>query len=132
VQIAKRLLVATGTALALVFAGATAFGQGYEEPNQPSPPEPQAPSGGEVDEQSLQGFADAYAAVQDIRRELTQELSSAQDESQAREIQQQAQERMVRAVQDAGLTPQEYNQIAQQMNSDQELRERVQEALSER
>jgi len=131
VKITKPLLAA-GAALALALTSATAFGQGYEEPAQPSYPESQAPSGGEVDEQTLQSFVDAYSAVQDVRRELTQELSSTQDESQARELQQKAQQQMVGAVQEAGLTPQEYNQIASQMANDQELRERVENALANR
>jgi len=139
-QITKRLLVAGGASLALVFAGATAFGQGYDDPGQgqppgqgqspgqgysPSPPPPQAPGGAEVDDQTLERFVQAYGEVQEIRRDLTSKLSNAQDQEQAQQLQQEAQTEMVGAVQDAGLSPDEYNRIASQMANDQELRQRV-------
>lgn len=133
-QITKRLLVAGGASLALVFAGATAFGQGYDDPGQgqspgqgysPSPPPPQAPGGAEVDDQTLERFVQAYGEVQEIRRDLTSKLSNAQDQEKAQQLQQEAQTEMVGAVQDAGLSPDEYNRIASQMANDQELRQQV-------
>ena len=56
-----------------------------------------------------------------------EKFQNAENQEQARTIQQSAQEEMIAAVEDAGLTPQEYNSIIQQAQNDEELRNRLQE-----
>jgi len=90
------------------------------------------PAAVEVDDETLDKFADAFVEVQTIQTSASQEMEQATDPTQAQEIQQRAQEEMVQAVIDTGLSVEEYNQIAQQMNTDADLREDVMSRLEQR
>ena len=54
-----------------------------------------------------------------------------ENQEEARKIQQSAQQEMIAAVEDAGLTPQQYNMIIQQAQNDEELRARLEELTSD-
>ncbi len=84
----------------------------------------------DVGEQELDQFAEAFLAVQEIQTEISEELQAATDESEAQDLQRQAQEEMVSAVEDSGLSVEEYNQIAQLMNSDPEVRDGIMERIN--
>jgi hypothetical protein len=80
-----------------------------------------------ADSKTLDQFAEAFGEVQEIRQDFSASLEGVESESKARSLQADAQEKMVTAVQDAGLTVQEYNRIAMQIQRDPELREKVME-----
>ncbi|SFD79918.1 protein of unknown function [Thiohalospira halophila DSM 15071] len=110
------------TILALLAAGAlatapAAFGQAQQQgqgaPNM------------EMNAETLDSFADAYVEVRDIQSDFADQLGSVEDREKAQSLQREAQEEMVSAVEDAGLSVQEYNQVASQMQNDPELREKV-------
>ena len=65
--------------------------------------------------------------VQGVTEKYRDQFQQAENQEEAREIQQSAQEEMIAAVEDAGLTPQEYNMIIQQAQNDEELRGRLEE-----
>jgi hypothetical protein len=50
----------------------------------------------------------------------------------AQEVQQRAQQQMIDAVEEAGLSVEEYNQIATLMSTDPELQERISSKLEDR
>jgi hypothetical protein len=85
-----------------------------------------------VDQAKLDQFADAYVAVEEIRIEASAELEGANDGESAQTIEQDARSRMLKAVEESGLTVEEYNDIAQQVNANPELRQDVQSRIDER
>lgn len=82
-----------------------------------------------VDDAQLEQFATALTDVRDLGNEYSEQIASAESQEEAQELQQEAQVEMVAAVEDTGMTVQEYNQIAEQMSQNPELMERVQAML---
>ncbi|MFP4182446.1 MAG: DUF4168 domain-containing protein [Thiohalospira sp.] len=81
----------------------------------------------DVDDEMLDNFSDAYVEVRDIQSDFADKLGSVEDREKAQEMQREAQEKMVSAVEDSDLSVQEYNQVASQMQNDPDLREKVME-----
>lgn len=123
------------TIIALLAAGAlatapAAFGQAQgQQQGQGAQQGQQAPGQGapnmEMDAETLDSFADAYVKVRNIQSDFADQLGNVEDREKAQSLQREAQEEMVSAVKDAGLSVQEYNQVASQMQNDPELREKV-------
>ncbi|MEH6566148.1 MAG: DUF4168 domain-containing protein [Halopseudomonas sp.] len=80
-----------------------------------------------VSETDLEKFVSAEKKVNEIRQDLTEELSSAGDQQEAQELQMDAQKEMVEAIQDEELDIPSYNAIASRMQTDAELRQRAQQ-----
>lgn len=119
-------------ALATVFAaGGTAFAQSYGGAAQPGFGET-TPATAALTEQTIDTFVDAFVAVQDIREDYTERLHGASDEAEAQALQQEAQEKMLGAVEAAGMSVQEYNEVALALQNDPELMRRVQEKAMDR
>lgn len=78
-----------------------------------------------ISDAMLEKFADAMSEVRNISNKYAEEFQSAEDAEQAQSIQQQAQQEMVEAVNDSGLSPEEYNTIVQRVQQDEELRARL-------
>lgn len=76
-------------------------------------------------------FVSAMEEVQGVTEKYRDKFQNAENQEDARSIQQSAQEEMIAAVEDAGLTPQEYNMIIQQAQNDEELRARLEELTSD-
>lgn len=117
---------ALGLATALSAAPALAEDYGYDTP---PPQEQQAVP---VSEAKLDQFVTALNEVHSIRNEAAEELEATTDPQDAQQVQQKAQQQMIEAVEEAGLTIEEYNQIATMMSSDPELQERISARLEER
>jgi hypothetical protein len=130
-------MLAAGAAV-LALAGAPALAQEpgadpQQQPQpeyQPQPPAPgQAPGTTEVSDEQIEQFAEAYSEVAQLRDSYTQQIVQAEDPDRATELQQEANEKMIEAVEDKGLTVGEYNMIAEAMDRDPELQERVLQRL---
>ncbi|NGP53760.1 DUF4168 domain-containing protein [Thioalkalivibrio sp. XN8] len=80
----------------------------------------------------LDQFVVALEEVHAIGSKATEELEQSGDMEEARLIQERAQGEMIEAVKDAGLTVEEYNRIAQLMNSDPTIQERVNKRIEDR
>jgi len=118
-------------ALAALFAaGGTAFAQDAQGTGQPAFGEATPQTA--VTDQTVDTFADAFVAVQGIREEYTERLHGASDEAEAQALQQEAQEEMMRAVEQSGMSVQEYNEVAMALQNDPALMERVQEKALDR
>lgn len=85
----------------------------------------------EVDEETLDKFADAYSQVQTIQQEFAQDLQQVSEESEAQELQRSAQDEMMQAVEQSGLSVSEYNEISVAVSSDPDLQARVRSALEQ-
>ncbi|WP_241546844.1 DUF4168 domain-containing protein [Thiohalobacter thiocyanaticus] len=133
------VLAALGLGLS-VAAHAQEYGQGqggYQQQGQPpagqqqgQPPAAQQPGGAaapqvDLSDQQVSQFKAAFDEISTIRQAYADELQNAEDPNKARELQQQAQSEMVEAVEDSGLSVQDYNRIAGAIQQDPELRSQV-------
>jgi len=66
-----------------------------------------------------------------VREQFSAQLKQAEDAEEAHKIQQQANDEMVGVIEDNGLSISDYNAIAEAMQDDPELRERVLAQLQE-
>jgi len=121
-------------ALAALFAaGGTAVAQSYGGGAGQAPaPGETTPATAALTEQTVDTFVDAFVSVQEIREEFTERLHSASDEAEAQAMQQEAQEKMMQAVEESGMSVQEYNEVAMALQNDPELMQQVQEKAADR
>lgn len=87
-------------------------------------------SAGEFEQAELETFLLARAEVLDIQQDYADRLQSAEDDQKVARLQSEARDEMAAAVQDAGLTVDEFNRIAQAARSDPEVAAEL-EALAE-
>lgn len=119
--------------LALAMTGSQAlaqdYGEGEQQQNQ-GMEESQQPASDFSDEE-LKQFVDLQDKIGDVREEYVSRIEEADSEDKARELQQEAQTEMVNAIEDAGMSVQDYNAIAVAYNSNPEIQERVDEMAGE-
>ncbi|NBC21929.1 MAG: DUF4168 domain-containing protein [Gammaproteobacteria bacterium] len=77
-----------------------------------------------TDEQLVQ-FIDAAADVQNVQANYAERVQKADDQAKAQELRQEAQDKMIGAVEESGLTVQQFNRIGQRLQTDQALVERL-------
>lgn len=119
----RRILPAALVALVLGTAGsAVAQQQGAQGQSGQFAPQQQ---GGEVSDTQLDQFMVAMSSVQEVQEEYAGQIQSTSDGEKAQELRQEAQNKMISAVEDSGLTVPQYNMIAERMRTDPELAERA-------
>jgi hypothetical protein len=79
----------------------------------------------------LQNFAKAYVAIVNLSREYAPKIKAAADMQQVEQLNIEAQSKMVAAVTAAGLSKDKYQQIANQLKSDQTLVEKINQLLQQ-
>lgn len=84
----------------------------------------------QISADDIHSFAEAYLAVQTINQEYSAMLQQVEDPEQATELQQEAQTKMQQAVTESGLSISDYQNIAQQANLNDAVREDIQNAVS--
>ena len=116
-------------ALTLGLTGAQALAQDYGsgEDQQQDPGMEQSQQPADFSDEELQQFVDLQDRIGEIREEYVSQIESAESEDKARQLQQEAQSEMVTAIEDAGMSVQEYNAIAVAYNSNPDIQERVDE-----
>lgn len=80
-----------------------------------------------VSDEQIDAFITAAQGVTMLAQTYQPQLEAAESEDAAMAIQQEAQGQMLTVVEQAGLSPDEYNSIAAGLQSDPELAERVNE-----
>ncbi len=80
----------------------------------------------------IERFVDAYLDIIGIQEEYTAEIEGTDGAEEARELQEQANDEMVAAIEDNGLSVPEYSEIANAMDMDPELRDEVSSRIQER
>lgn len=88
---------------------------------------PQAAS--DITDEQVNSFALAMNQVSSLNQKYSAQIQGASDDTARAELQQKAASEMSQAVQQAGITPEEYNQIAQAAQGDAELRARIGQAM---
>jgi len=96
-----------------------------------------APEGGdmpgvEISDADIDAFVAALGEVQALGEEWTERMRAAESERDIADMRETAREEMMRAIEDHGLTVEQYNQIATAAQDDPELAQRIQQAIAER
>ncbi|WP_369742910.1 DUF4168 domain-containing protein [Pseudidiomarina sp. PP-1MA] len=119
----------TALALAALFSGALVTTAANATPVQAQQEQQmmQQQQNIEINDDMLNDFVDAMGSVQQISNKYAEQFQNAEDAEQAQQIQRKAQEEMVAAVEESGLTAAEYNAIVQRVQQDEELRAKLQE-----
>ena len=86
----------------------------------------------DFEQETLEQFADAYVAVGDVHSEYSERLQETEGTDDAQSVQQEANDRMVEAIEEQGLEVQQYSEIAAALERDPDLRERVVGMIEER
>ena len=97
--------------------------QGAQQSQQGMPQQQQMNM--DFSDNDLQKFVAVQPALEEIREDFTQRLEGAGDQEAANQLQQEAGQLMVEAVEQEGLDVDTYNNIAMALQSNEELRERV-------
>ena len=95
------------------------------------PPMGGAPEGEAVSDEELEAFAEAYLEVEDVQQELEAELHAAQSNEEAQEIQQRAIAEIRDAVEETGMDFETYGLIAQRLQQDPALIQRVESTIEQ-
>ena len=88
------------------------------------------PGEAEVTDTDLERFVEVQTDIQEITAEYSARLEGVEDPEEAAQLQQEASQMMVEAVEDTGLDVATYNNIAVALETDEELRERVQSMMN--
>lgn len=83
----------------------------------------------EYDDQTLQTYAAAMTEVVEIGERMQPSIAEAESEEEAEEIWVEMQEEMVSAVEQQGMSVDEYNQITQQAQMDPDLAAEINEMV---
>jgi uncharacterized protein DUF4168 len=97
-------------------------------PTDPVPAEtasPLTPGKAHLEEAQIDRFADAYIAVEAIQSNAAQKLRTTEDPQKAFEVKADAEGEIIEAVERSGLKLDEFNEIAEMMAADRELRLKI-------
>ncbi|MFC3607501.1 DUF4168 domain-containing protein [Stutzerimonas tarimensis] len=111
--------------LALGAPLAQAQAQAQAPATQGAPATGAAPMAQNFSDEQLERYAESLGEIVEIREDFTARLEDTSDVEEARELQQQAQQEMMTAVEDNGMSVEEYNAISQALQTDPDLRDRV-------
>lgn len=78
-------------------------------------------SGADFEQQELETFLEARADVLDIQEEYSNRLQSAEGDQEVADLQSEAREKMAKAVEDAGISVEKFNRIAQAAQNDPDV-----------
>lgn len=119
----KRLGITSFAALFLAFGPAVV----ETSAQQAAPADAEA----SLTDDDLRSFAHAYLEVQEITQETQERMASAANAEEAQALQAEAQAEMTTAVQEQGLTTENYTEIVEVLNEDDALRERFSIVVTE-
>lgn len=83
----------------------------------------------QVTDKEATSFANAYNAVRGIQEQYSQEVQGVQDKSQIKKLQQKYTDKMIEKVENNGLSVDRYNEIAQAMQRDENLRKKIEKKM---
>lgn len=118
-------LVITGVVAAVMFMGAELTDVRAQQQQQPVMPP-------ELSEGQIETFADAALDVRQVQQDFNAEMQAAQDAEEMERLQQQAQEQAQQAIEDNGLSVDEYNAIVQAANQDPQLYAMIVEVMEQK
>lgn len=90
--------------------------------------EAEAEGSADISDTDIEAFAAALTDVQEIGQTWTQRMQEAEDQEEIATMREDARDEMAGAIEDHGLTVEEYNEIATAAQDDPELAQRIQQA----
>ncbi|NYT85600.1 DUF4168 domain-containing protein [Pollutimonas harenae] len=121
----KRITTAISTGLlAIGITGGVAMAQ--QPSTQPQPKAPMTVPTPDYSDAQLERFVSASEKVAMISQEYTPKLQASKDETTQKKIFEEADQKMVKAVHDEGMTVDQFNGINQSLQQDPNLVKRVQ------
>ncbi|MDX5363346.1 MAG: DUF4168 domain-containing protein [Pseudazoarcus pumilus] len=100
-------------------------------PQQPAPAAaPSTPKAADFSDEDVQKFAEVQPTIEGIRQEYSQRLLDVNDPEQAAKLQNEAVQEMVEKVNEIGLEVGTYNGIAVALQSDPDLRMRIESMMN--
>ncbi|APE06694.1 MAG: DUF4168 domain-containing protein [Alteromonas sp.] len=84
----------------------------------------------QISEKQVDQFVHAYLTVQLIGQKYQAEIQAAGDQAKAKDLQQEAREKMQTAISDNGIAMQKYREISIAANQNESLRGRISEKLT--
>ena len=118
-------LIAAPAALAEVAPPAMQLAQDEQ------PAQTEQPAAVQPDEEQLESFVTATVRIISIQQQAQQQMSATAEPEQQEQVRNQALQMIVAAVEEEGLSVDEYNGIVQQVESDPELGETVKKRIQE-
>ena len=119
--------VAAVAALMLGFAGPAAA-----QAQSGAPTAPPVAAATDVSDAQLRTFIDAATEVQSISEKWQARAASTESEEEVEEVRRQATEEMVGAVEEKGMTVDEFNSISKAAEQDPQLKSRIVAMLQQR
>jgi hypothetical protein len=113
---------------AVAFTALTGFSE-LASGQYSSPGTPPSQAAGQTDERTIQTFAVALAEVQDVQIEYIEKIKATNEPAVTSQLQNEARSKMVQAVETKGFSVEQYNSLAQQMQSDPSFRQKVERAM---
>jgi hypothetical protein len=95
------------------------------------PAQPEQPAAVQPDEEQLESFVTATVRIISIQQQAQKQMSATAEPEQQKQVRDEALQMIVAAVEDEGLSVDEYNGIVQQVESDPELGETVKQRIKE-
>lgn len=126
-----KLTTLTALLMAMGLGTAAYAGDSYDRAAPDKAPAPQAqevPT--DFSDSDLKKFAAVQEDLEGIRSQYSGKLETTEDPDQAAQLQQEASQKMVQVVQDAGMDVETYSNIALALQSDAELRDKVQTMMN--
>jgi hypothetical protein len=94
-------------------------GQQYQQQQQ------QQPTQMNFEDEDLEKFANAQSDVAGLREEYSEALSQVEENADAQALQETYTHRMIKVIEENGLSVEDYNNIIMAMQGDSELREKL-------
>ena len=130
----RKSLLTLSIAAALGVSGAVMAQQEYQQEQQQDPQQQQQQQPPEqepidVSDEQLDQFVEAQEAIMGIQEDFSARLENVEDPEEAQAIQAEANDEMTAAVEETGMSIEEYNEIAMAIQTDEELRNRLNEMM---
>jgi hypothetical protein len=114
-----------GIVAAMLLAAPYAIAQEQPQQNQPMTPP-------DFSQQKIEAFADAATEVQRVQTDLDSKAKAAQNPQEVTQLRQEAQQEASQAVEDSGLSVDEYTAIAQAASEDPDLYAMIVDLMQQR
>jgi hypothetical protein len=112
-------------AAAMLLTAPYAMAQEQPQQNQPMTPP-------DFSQQKIEAFADAATEVQRVQTDLDSKAKAAQNPEEVTQLRQEAQQEASQAVEDSGLSVDEYTAIAQAASEDPDLYAMIVDLMQQR
>lgn len=126
-QIMTRHLSLAAIVAGLAFSTASTGSLAQQNPAQ-QPQQQQTP---QVDNERLEVYAEAANEVQKLNGEYRAEAETVQNPNELNALREETEAKMIDAIEEKGLSVEEYNQITTAARSDPQLAQRITQMMSE-